>query len=73
VRAPTSTTLSPRSSTFRAISTSRQLFDISPGHVCSERLEPLTSRKRHGPSRSACSAFAASTARFAASQSIDRS
>ena len=52
-----------------AISSSRQLFDISPGQVCSERDEPLMIRMQGGCDGSSCSARAWSIAALAAIQS----
>ena len=52
---------------------SRKLFDISPGHVCSERDDPLTSRMRVGAAASACRCAASLIAAAAATQSIESS
>jgi hypothetical protein len=56
-----------------AISSSRQLFDISPGQVCSEREEPLTIRMQGGSFGSSCSRRAWSIAALASIQSVARS
>jgi hypothetical protein len=59
--------------TSRAISVSRNDFDISLEQVCSLREEQLISRIRSGPSSSSCRACAAWIAARAAIQSSARS
>ena len=61
-------------STSRAMSASRNVFDISPGQVCSLRDEPLMMRMRDGDRRVVMLALGAlAMASRAASHSTERS
>ena len=57
----------------RAIMASRQVFEVSPGQVCSLRAAPLISRMRGGEAGSFCRRSASLMRRLASIQSTESS
>jgi hypothetical protein len=57
----------------RAAYARRRVFEISPGHVCSLRVDPFTTRIRVGPVASAWRAVACAMAARVASHSSESS